>query len=96
MGLFVKLFSVILVSLILILQSRLWYGEGSFLQVRALKKEVALQQEMVEKLKERNQTLEAEVHDLKHRLSAIEERARMDLGMIRQGETFYQDAKKDK
>ncbi|MBN9286986.1 MAG: hypothetical protein BGO43_11415 [Gammaproteobacteria bacterium 39-13] len=76
--------------MLILLQVRLWIGDGSITQVRALSKEVALQQEKVEKLKERNQTLEAEVQDLKHRLHALEERARTDLGMIRQGETFYQ------
>lgn len=85
-----KFLVVILITLILVLQIRLWYGEGSYLQVRALEKEVEGQQLHVEGLKERNQTLEAEVLDLKKRLSAIEERARTDLGMIRQGETFYQ------
>lgn len=82
--------AIILTILLIGLQLRLWIGDGSITQVRALSKEVALQQEKVEKLKERNQTLEAEVQDLKHRLHALEERARTDLGMIRQGETFYQ------
>ncbi len=82
--------AIILTILLIGLQVRLWIGDGSITQVRALSKEVALQQEKVEKLKERNQTLEAEVQDLKHRLHALEERARTDLGMIRQGETFYQ------
>lgn len=82
--------AIILTILLILLQVRLWIGDGSITQVRALSKEVALQQEKVEKLKERNQTLEAEVQDLKHRLHALEERARTDLGMIRQGETFYQ------
>lgn len=41
-------------------------------------------------LKERNQTLAAEVADLKQGVEAIEERARYDLGMIKEGETFYQ------
>lgn len=81
---------VLLVLLILILQVRLWHGEGSYIQVKALENEVSKQKENVEGLKERNQVLEAEVQDLKQRLSAIEERARTDLGMIRQGETFYQ------
>lgn len=82
--------AIILTIMLILLQVRLWIGDGSITQVRALSKEVALQQEKVEKLKERNQTLEAEVQDLKHRLHALEERARTDLGMIRQGETFYQ------
>lgn len=85
-----KFLVAILISLILVLQVRLWYGEGSYLQVRTLEKEVEKQQTRVEGLRLRNQTLEAEVLDLKKRLSAIEERARTDLGMIRQGETFYQ------
>ena len=74
----------------MLLQVRLWVGDGSILALHGLQKEVALQQENVEKLKERNQTLEAEVQDLKHRLGALEERARTDLGMIRKNETFYQ------
>lgn len=85
-----KFVAPVLVALILILQVRLWYGEGSYIQVKALEKEVSTQKDKVDKLKDRNQTLEAEVQDLKHRLSAIEERARTDLGMIRQGESFYQ------
>jgi cell division protein FtsB len=86
----VKFLFAILIVLILVLQVRLWYGEGSYLQVRSLEKEVAKQEAHAEGLRERNQTLEAEVLDLKKRLSAIEERARTDLGMVRQGETFYQ------
>lgn len=81
---------IVLGLLLVVLQIRLWKGDGSLTQVYALRKEVASQQEKVEKLKERNQTLEAEVQDLKHRLHALEERARTDLGMVRQGETFYQ------
>lgn len=85
----------IIVLFIAILQLRLWYGEGSYLQVKALQKEVDKQRAQAESLQERNQTLEAEVQDLKHRLGAIEERARTDLGMIRQNETFYQYSIKD-
>ena len=81
--------------LLILLQIRLWTGEGSLVQVYALKKEVNLQQEKIEQLKVRNQTLMAEVQDLKHRLGALEEHARTDLGMVKQGETFYQFANKD-
>lgn len=90
-----KFLTPILLMLVLIIQVKLWYGEGSYLQVKSLEKEVALQRTKVEKLKDRNQTLEAEVFDLKSRLSAVEERARTDLGMIRQGETFYQHSVTD-
>ena len=82
----------VLAGLLLMLQGRLWFGDASLFEVHSLKKEIALQESKVEKLKLRNLTLEAEVQDLKHRLSAIEERARTDLGMIRQGEKFYQYA----
>ncbi len=80
----------ILGVLFVVLQIKLFVGNGSLFQVHSLQKEVALQQEKVQKLKERNQTLEAEVQDLKHRMEALEERARTDLGMVRNKESFYQ------
>ncbi|MFI4937847.1 MAG: septum formation initiator family protein [Candidatus Berkiellales bacterium] len=80
----------ILAGLAILLQIALWSGNGSLRQVYSLRKEVALQEEKVAQLKQRNQTLEAEVQDLKHRLDALEELARTDLGMIHHGETFYQ------
>jgi cell division protein FtsB len=86
----VKFLTIFLVVVLILLQIRLLIGDGSITQVHALQKEVALQQEKVASLKERNQTLEAEVQDLKHRLGALEERARTDLGMIREKESFYQ------
>lgn len=85
-----KIVVCLLIVGLLLLQYSLWVGDGSVLHVYALKNEVALQQQKVKQLKERNQTLEAEVQDLKNHLSALEEHARTDLGMIRQGETFYQ------
>lgn len=77
---------------LILLQVRLWTGDGGVMEVMNLKQEVDVQQERVKTLAERNQMLEAEVQDLKNRLSALEERARTDLGMVRKGETFYQDA----
>ncbi|MBS0287948.1 MAG: septum formation initiator family protein [Proteobacteria bacterium] len=85
-----KTLTIFLLVIFILLQGKLFMGNGSIVQVISLKKEVKLQQEKVLKLKERNQTLEAEVQDLKHRLEALEERARTDLGMIRQKESFYQ------
>lgn len=85
-----KLLVPLLMALLVLLQIRLWVGDGSIAHVKTLHKEVSVQQEKVEKLKERNLTLEAEVQDLKLRLHALEERARTDLGMIRKNETFYQ------
>ena len=81
-----------LVIILLLLQLRLWKGDGGVMEVIALHKKVKEQEVQVGVLEERNHQLEAEVQDLKNRLDAIEERARADLGMVRKGETFYQDA----
>jgi cell division protein FtsB len=71
------------------LQYSLWFGEGGVRDVRELKRAVAVQQQENDKLAERNRVLEAEVMDLKNGLEAVEEHARLDLGMIKQNETFY-------
>lgn len=76
--------------LIALLQYPLWLGKGSWLRVWDLNRQVALQQEKNTTLKARNGTLEAEVRDLKSGQAAIEERARSELGMIKQDEVFYQ------
>lgn len=81
---------ILLGIILVVLQLKLFMGNGSIIQVQALKKEVKIQEQKAQALKERNQTLEAEVQDLKLRLEALEERARTDLGMIRQKESFYQ------
>lgn len=81
---------LILFILLLWLQYRLWEGSGSIADVRRLQGEVAAQKEKLEHLTTRNQVLEAEVLDLKHGSEALEERARSELGMISQGEVFYQ------
>ncbi len=80
----------VLVVLLLLLQYRLWVGEGSLAEVSHLKREIAAQQQELARLRQRNRALMAEVQDLKQGLTAIEERARSELGMIRKGETFYQ------
>jgi cell division protein FtsB len=79
-----------LVILLVSLQFKLWFGEGSVMDVWQLEDAIAAQQSTNEQLKERNQALIAEVDDLKQGLDAIEERARNELGMIKKGETFYQ------
>ena len=80
----------LLVVLLVLLQHRLWVGDGSFAEVWDLYRQVGLQKEENQRLRERNQALEAEVEDLKQGLDSIEERAREELGMIKDGETFYQ------
>ena len=81
---------IILALVFLGLQYKLWVGEGSLAEVWHLKGAVGEQRAENEQLQERNRALEAEVQDLKQGLEAIEERARSELGMIREGETFYQ------
>ena len=79
----------LLVFLLMLLQYRLWVGEGSLAEVWTLNKKVEAQREENRRLHERNKALEAEVLDLKKGLDAIEERARNELGMIKEGEVFY-------
>ena len=78
-----------LVFLFILLQFKLWVGDGSMVDVTELRKEIREQQAENKQLIARNEELEAEVKDLKEGLEAIEERARADLGMIKEGETFY-------
>ena len=81
------------VALVLVLaglQYRLWVGEGSLAQVQALQQQIAEQQAENEQLLERNRILEAEVLELKQGTETVEERARHELGMVKEGETLYQ------
>ena len=81
---------VLLLLLLVYLQYRLWFGDGSLQEVWELHREVEAQREENLQLRERNAALEAEVRDLQQGLDAIEEHAREDLGMVKEGETFYQ------
>ena len=80
----------LLIGLLVLLQYKLWVGDGSLAEVWKLYQQVEAQKEENRQLRERNQALEAEVQDLKQGLEAIEERAREELGMVREDETFYQ------
>ncbi len=80
---------VALILLLLGLQYRLWIGEGSLAQVSRLQKQIAEQQGENERLLERNRILEAEVMELKRGMETVEERARQELGMLKEGETLY-------
>ncbi len=85
-----KLLTVVIVFLLLLLQYRLWTGNGSLVEVNLLKDEIEKVKNENENLKERNLSLTAEVFDLKQGHEAIEEIARSEMGMIKDGETFYQ------
>jgi len=84
-----KVFLMVLVVLLLGLQYRLWVGEGSVADYVALEKKIEKQGAENGRLRERNKLLEAEVEALKTGYDAVEERARHDMGMIKNDETFY-------
>jgi cell division protein FtsB len=86
----VKWLTLILVALVGAIQYPLWLGKGGWLRVWEVDQQIAAQREVNGKLKARNVALDAEVRDLKQGLEAIEERARSELGMVRQDEIFFQ------
>lgn len=84
-----KILSLVLTILIVLLQYPLWLGKGGWFKVWEVDQQITAQHETNRKLQMRNATLDAEVRDLKQGYEAIEERARNELGMIRQDEIFF-------
>ena len=80
--------AVFLIGMVGILQYRLWYSDGNVLDVIRLTKAISAEREGNQKLVQRNHALDAEVDALKKFPEALEERARAELGMIKQDETF--------
>ena len=85
-----KPLAFVLAGLVLALQYPLWIGKGSWLKVWELDQQVVAHRDTNVRLKARNDALDAEVRDLKQGLEAIEERARLELGMIKKDEVYYQ------
>ena len=85
-----KMLSLTLAALIVLIQYPLWLGRGSWFRVWEVDQQIQAQRDTNRRLQARNDALDAEVRDLKVGLDAIEERARSELGMIRQDEIFYQ------
>ena len=85
-----KYINTILIVLLVLLQYRLWYGNGSLPDLRALEEVKAEKVIENDELQERNRALTAEVINLKEGMDAIEERARSEMGMVQSGETFFQ------
>ena len=85
-----KLLTLALVTLIALLQYPLWLGKGSWLRVWDVDQQLRAQRETNLKLQSRNAALDAEVLDLKQGFDAIEERARSELGMVKQDEIYFQ------
>jgi cell division protein FtsB len=84
----------VLVALLVLLQYPLWFGKGGLLRVREMERQVAAQREVNQSLETRNASQEAEVRDLKSGYEAIEERARYELGLVKDGEVFVQTPQK--
>ena len=82
--------SIALIALIGLLQYPMWIGKGGWLRVWDVDHQLQEQRDSNKKLEVRNGGLDAEVRDLKQGYDAIEERARYELGMIRQDEVFVQ------
>jgi len=85
-----RVVTLILFILLVLLQIKLWLGEGGFREVGRLETRVENQRQQNEELLQRNAELQAEVDDLRERLDAVEERARSELGLIKPDEQFYQ------
>lgn len=85
-----RIFAVVLMFLIVAIQYPLWFGKGGWLRVRHVDWQLQMQREENTRLALRNAALSAEVRDLKTGLEAIEERARVELGMIKPDEVFFQ------
>jgi cell division protein FtsB len=85
-----RVVTYILLSLLLLLQYPLWLGKGSWLKVWEMGQQVEAQKQTNEQTRKRNAALDAEVRDLKTGTDAIEERARSELGMVKQREIFFQ------
>jgi cell division protein FtsB len=90
-----RIISLLLAALLLLIQYPLWLGKGGMLAVSDMKDQVQLAQVRTDALKARNAKLESEVRDLREGTGAVEERARLELGMIKQNEIFVQVLRKD-
>ncbi len=89
-----RLLTIVLGALIVLLQYPLWLGKGGWLRVWEIDRQVTVQKNGNARLRVRNESLDAEVRDLKQGYDAIEERARYELGMIRKDEIFFHTLEK--
>ena len=85
-----KILLSIIILLVALLQYRLWYGDGGIEEIQSYQLRLDDLKKKVDEKKQRNEALNAEILDLKKGQEAIEERAREELGMIKEDETFFQ------
>lgn len=81
---------IVLIASLVALQHKLWLGDGNVVQWMHLHKKLNLQQTFNNQLATRNKALEADIQELKSGNQALEEQARTELGMIKEGEVYYQ------
>ncbi|MFN2288973.1 MAG: cell division protein FtsB [Chromatocurvus sp.] len=79
----------VLVGLLILLQYRLWFADGSLAERKRLQQQVESSERENALLRERNDALSREVLELQSGNAVVEERAREELGLIREGEIFY-------
>lgn len=84
-----RVLTLLMLSLLLALQYRLWVGDNGISELRALQQDITRQESTNQQLIQRNQLLQADIDDLRSAQEAVEERARNELGLIREDETFF-------
>ncbi len=84
-----RLFAIALIGLLITLQYAVWFSKNGELDLSVTQRDITIQEEVNEKLRQRNQEMFAEIDDLRQGLDAIEERARNELGLIKDDETFF-------
>jgi len=84
-----KVIASMLFVLLILLQAQLWFGSHGVFQLWSLRNNIAQEQGKNDVLSQRNEQLQSEVLELKEGKEALEERARSQLGFIKDGETFY-------
>lgn len=85
-----RLLAILLAVILVGLQAPLWFGKGGWLRVRELQRQVDEQKATTARLDAKTKAFDAEVRDLKTGVEALEERARSDLGMVKQDEMYFQ------
>jgi cell division protein FtsB len=86
----VRVLSLILTAFLVVIQAQLWFGKGGFARVVQLRGEVSAQQAANEQARARNAQLSAELRDLREGLEMVEEKARLELGMVKPDEIYVQ------
>ena len=85
-----RLVPVILLGLLAAVHAQLWLGRGSLPQVAAMQQQIEEQKAANAQVRQTNERLASEVHDLKEGLDMVEEKARNELGMVKPNEVYVQ------